>query len=87
MNTKPQYGILASDLIEMIRSEYKEDEVVGFSVYGKSDVELDLHEKMTDDQWQTFLKEFVEDEMLNEQRAMAWMQALDVVRQEIEIEE
>lgn len=84
MNTKPQYGILASDLIEMIKGEYKEDEVIGFSIYGKSDVEMDLDYKMTDDQWQTFLKEFVTDEMLNEQRAMAWMQAIDVVRQEIE---
>ena len=84
MNTKPQYGILASDLIEMIKSEYKEDEVIGFSIYGKSDAELDLDGKMTDAQWETFLKEFVTDEMLNDQRAMAWMQALEVVRQEME---
>jgi len=84
MNTKPKWGILASDLIELIKGEYKDDEVIGFSIYGKSDIEIDLDYKVTDEQWEKFLEAFVTDDNLNEIRAMAWMDALQIIRDEVE---
>ena len=84
MNTKPKWGILASDLIELIKGEYKDDEVIGFSIYGKSDIELDLDYKVTDEQWEKFLEAFVTDDNLNEIRASAWMDALQIIRDEVE---
>jgi hypothetical protein len=75
--------VTAGTLAEIV-AEYDENEIVSYNVYGKSDVEFDLGYSITDDQWKKFITAFQNDDVLNEVRAAAWMEALDLVREEVE---
>jgi hypothetical protein len=77
--------ITAGTLAEIV-AEYDEDEIVSYNVYSKSDVEGDLDCTITDEQWKKFIVAFQNDDVLNEVRAAAWMEALENLRQELGIE-
>jgi len=79
--------ITAGGLAEYLSQEYEEGEIVSYNVYGKSDVESDLGCEITDEQWQEFIREWENDDVLNEIRAQTWMLCVDNLRQELEIEE
>ena len=75
--------VTASTLAEIV-GEYDENEIVSYNVYGKSDVEFDLGYSITDNQWKKFITAFQNDDVLNEVRAAAWMEALELIREEVE---
>jgi len=75
--------VTASGLAEIV-AEYEPNEIVSYNVYGKSDVEFDLGYSITDDQWKKFITAFQNDDVLNEVRAAAWMEALELIREEVE---
>jgi len=79
--------ITAGGLAEYLSQEYEEGEIVSYNVYGKSDVESDLGCEITDEQWQEFIREWENDDVLNEIRAQTWMLCVDNLRLELEIEE
>ena len=76
----------AGDLAEFVSREFDEDEIISYNVYGKSDVEGDLGCEITDEQWREFVKEWENDNVLNEIRAQTWMLCVDNLRQELGIE-
>jgi hypothetical protein len=78
--------ITASGLAEYLSQEYKGSEIVSYNVYSKSDVESDLGCEITDEQWQGFVREWENDNVLNEVRAETWMLCVDNLRQELGIE-
>ena len=78
--------ITAKGLAEYLSREYEEAEIVSYNVYGKSDVEFDLGCEITDKQWQDFVREWENDNVLNEIRAQTWLLCIDNLRQELEIE-
>jgi hypothetical protein len=78
--------ITAGQVAEFISQEIDEDEIVHWGVWCKSDVESDLGVEITDEQWLRFLRLFVNDDVLNEVRAAAWLEAVDTIRQEMDIE-
>jgi hypothetical protein len=79
--------ITAGGLSEYLSQEYDENEIVSYSVYGKSDVESDLGCEITDEQWKDFIREWESDDVLNEIRAQSWMLCIDNLRQELGIDE
>jgi hypothetical protein len=79
--------ITAGALAEYVSQEFVEDEIVSYSVYSKSDVESDLGCEITDEQWLRFLHLWENDNVLNEVRAETWMQTVEALRQEFDIEE
>jgi acyl carrier protein len=78
--------LTAGQVAEFISQEFDEDELVHWGVWCKSDVESDLGVEITNEQWLKFLRLFVNDDVLNEVRAAAWMEAVDTIRQELGIE-
>ncbi len=76
--------ITAGALAEYVSQEFEEDELVSYNVYSKSDVESDLGYEITDEQWVKFLRLWENDDVLNEVRAAAWMETVEVIRQEVE---
>lgn len=78
--------LTAGQVGEFISQEFDEDELVHWGVWCKSDVESDLGVEITKEQWIKFLRLFVNDDVLNEVRAAAWMEAVDTIRQELGIE-
>jgi len=76
--------ITAGALAEYVSQEFEEDELVSYRVYSKSDVESDLGYEITDEQWVKFLRLWENDDVLNEVRAAAWMETVEVIRQEVE---
>jgi hypothetical protein len=80
------FFITAGGLSEYLSQEYDENEILSYNVYGKSDVESDLGCEITDEQWKDFIREWESDDVLNEVRAAAWMEAVDTIRQELGIE-
>ena len=78
--------ITAGELTEYLSQNYKTDDIVSYNVYGKSDVEDDLGCEITDEQWKDFIKEWENDDVLNEIRAQSWMLCVDNLRQELGIE-
>jgi len=76
--------ITAGALAEYVSQEFEEDELVSYRVYSKSDVESDLGYEITDKQWVKFLRLWENDDVLNEVRAAAWMETVEVIRQEVE---
>jgi hypothetical protein len=82
-NTSMIEWVTAGDLAEIV-AEYDDDDIVSYNVYGKSDVEFDLGYSITDEQFKKFITAFQNDDVLNEVRAAAWMEALDLVREEVE---
>lgn len=79
--------ITAGQVAEFVSQEFDEDEIVHWGVWCKSDVESDLGVEITQEQWVKFLRLFVNDDVLNEVRAAAWMEAVDVIRQDLGLEE
>jgi hypothetical protein len=77
--------VTASGLAEIV-AEYEPNEIISYNVYGKSDVEDDLDCKITDEQWKKFIVDFQNDDVLNEVRAAAWMEAIQNLRDELGIE-
>jgi hypothetical protein len=77
--------VTASGLAEIV-GEYDENEIVSYNVYGKSDVEFDLGYSITEEQFKKFITAFQNDDVLNEVRAAAWMEAVDTIRQELGVE-
>jgi hypothetical protein len=78
--------LTAGQVAEFVSQEFDEDELVHWGVWCKSDVESDLGVEITEEQWIKFLRLFVNDDVLNEVRAAAWMEAVDTIRQELGIE-
>ena len=76
--------LTAGQVAEYVSQEFDEDEIVHWGVWCKSDVESDLGVEITQEQWLKFLRLFVNDDVLNEVRAAAWMEAVEVIRQEVE---
>ena len=76
--------LTAGQVAEYVSQEFDEDEIVHWGVWCKSDVESDLGVEITQEQWLKFLRLFVKDDVLNEVRAAAWMEAVEVIRQEVE---
>ena len=76
--------LTAGQVAEYVSQEFDEDETVHWGVWCKSDVESDLGVEITQEQWLKFLRLFVNDDVLNEVRAAAWMEAVEVIRQEVE---
>ena len=79
--------LTAGLVAEYIGQEFEEDEIVSYSIYSKSDVESDLGVEITDEMWMKFLRLWENDDVLNEVRAAAWMEAVETIRQELGIEE
>ena len=73
----------AKEALEIILKLDKE-ELISASIVDKSDVEADLGYEITDEQWQKFVDAYETDEILNDQRALAWMDALQIIRDEVE---
>ena len=76
--------ITAGALAEYVDQEFEESETVSYNIYSKSDVESDLGVEITEEQWLKFLRLWENDDVLNEVRAAAWMEAVEVIRQEVE---
>jgi hypothetical protein len=79
--------LTAGQVAEFVSQEFDEDEIVHWGVWCKSDVESDLGIEITEEQWLKFLRLFVNDDVLNEVRAAAWMEAVDTIRQDLGLEE
>jgi hypothetical protein len=79
--------LTAGQVAEFVSQEFDEDEIVHWGVWCKSDVESDLGVEITEEQWLKFLRLFVNDDVLNEVRAAAWMEAVDTIRQDLGLEE
>jgi hypothetical protein len=75
--------VTASRLAEVV-AEYDPNEIVSYNVYGKADVEFDLGYSITEEQFKKFITAFQNDDVLNEVRAAAWMEALEPIREEVE---
>jgi hypothetical protein len=82
-----QEFMTAGQLAEYLSQEFKEDEIVSYNVYSKSDVESDLGCEITDEQWMKFARAWENDDVLNEVRAAAWMETVDTLRLELGLEE
>jgi hypothetical protein len=78
--------LTAGLVAEYLDQEFDENEIVSYNIYSKSDVESDLGVEITDEQWIKFLRLWENDDVLNEVRAAAWMEAVDTIRQELGIE-
>jgi len=78
--------LTAGQVAEYLDQEFEESEIVSYNIYSKSDVESELGVEITDEQWLKFLRLWENDDVLNEVRAAAWMEAVDTIRQELGIE-
>jgi len=78
--------LTAGQVAEYLDQEFDENETVSYNIYSKSDVESDLGVEITDEVWLKFLRLWENDDVLNEVRAAAWMEAVDTIRQELGIE-
>ena len=78
--------LTAGQVAEYLDQEFVEDEIVSYNIYSKSDVESELGVEITDELWLKFLRLWENDDVLNEVRAAAWMEAVDTIRQELGIE-
>jgi hypothetical protein len=78
--------LTAGQVAEYLDQEFEESEIVSYNIYSKSDVESDLGVEITDEVWLKFLRLWENDDVLNEVRAAAWMEAVDTIRQELGIE-
>jgi hypothetical protein len=78
--------LMAGQVAEYLDQEFDESELVSYNIYSKSDVESDLGVEITNEVWIKFLRLWENDDVLNEVRAAAWMEAVDTIRQELGIE-
>ncbi len=75
----------AKEAMEILLKLDKEEDVI-VNIIDKTDVEDDLGYEITNEKWLEFIETFENDEMMNDQRAMAWMEALESIREEEEVE-
>jgi hypothetical protein len=75
----------AKEAMEILLKLDKDEDVI-VSIIDKTDVEDDLGYELTNEKWLEFIETFENDEMMNDQRAMAWMDALESIREEEEVE-
>lgn len=73
----------AKEALEIILKLDKEEDVI-VNIIDKTDVEDDLGYEITNEKWLEFIETFENDEMMNDQRAFAWMEALESLREEEE---
>lgn len=73
----------AKEALEIILKLDKEEDVI-VNIIDKTDVEDELGYEITNEKWLEFIETFENDEMMNDQRAMAWMEALESLREEEE---
>jgi hypothetical protein len=78
--------LTAGQVAEYLDQEFEESEIVSYNIYCQSDVESDLGVEITNEVWIKFLRLWENDDVLNEVRAAAWMEAVDTIRQELGIE-
>jgi hypothetical protein len=74
----------AGQVAEFISQEFDENELVHWGVWCKSDVESELGCEITDEQWIKFLRLWTNDFVFNQVRAETFMNAVNVIRQELE---
>ena len=79
--------LTAGLVCEYLSQEFEEEEIVSYNIYSKSDVESDLGVEITDEQWLKFLRLWENDDVLNETRAQVWMETVETLRQELDVEE
>ena len=75
----------AKEAMEILLKLDKDEDVI-VNIIDKTDVEDDLGYELTNEKWLEFIETFENDEMMNDQRAMAWMEALESIREEEEVE-
>lgn len=75
----------AKEAMEILLKLDKDEDVI-VSIIDKTDVEDDLGYELTNEKWLEFIETLENDEMMNDQRAMAWMDALESIREEEEVE-
>jgi len=75
----------AKEAMEILLKLDKDEDVI-VNIIDKTDVEDDLGYELTNEKWLEFIETFENDEMMNDQRAMAWMDALESIREEEEVE-
>ena len=76
--------LTAGQVAEFIAQEFDENELVHWGVWCKSDVESELDCEITDEQWIKFLRLWTNDFVFNQVRAETFMNAVNVIRQELE---
>jgi hypothetical protein len=78
--------LTAGQVAEFVSQEFDEDELVHWGVWCKSDVESDLGQEITEEQWLKFLRIWTNDEVFNQVRAETFMNAVNVIRQDLGLE-
>jgi hypothetical protein len=78
--------LTAGQVAEFVSQEFDEDELVHWGVWCKSDVEAELGKEITEEQWIRFLRLWTNDFVFNQVRAETFMNAVEVIRQEMVIE-
>jgi acyl carrier protein len=76
--------LTANQVVEFIAQEFDPNELVHWGVWCKSDVESELGCEITDEQWIRFLRLWTNDFVFNQVRAETFMNAVNVIRQELE---
>jgi acyl carrier protein len=76
--------LTANQVVEFIAQEFDPNELVHWGVWCKSDVESELGCEITDEQWIKFLRLWTNDFVFNQVRAETFMNAVNVIRQELE---
>jgi acyl carrier protein len=75
--------LTAGQVAEFIAQEFDDNELVHWGVWCKSDVESELGCEITEEQWIRFLRLWTNDFVFNAVRAETFMNAVNVIRQEI----
>jgi hypothetical protein len=75
--------LTAGQVAEFISQEFDEDELVHWGVWCKSDVESHLGRVVTDEQWIIFLRAWTNNEIFQEVREKTWLEAVELIREEI----
>jgi hypothetical protein len=78
--------LTAGQVAEYVDQEFDENEIVHWGVWCKSDVESELGCEITNEQWIRFLRLWTNDFVFNQVRAETFMNAVEVIRQEMVIE-
>jgi hypothetical protein len=78
--------LTADQVAGFIAQEFDPNELVHWGVWCKSDVESELGCEITEEQWIRFLRLWTNDFVFNQVRAETFMNAVEVIRQEMVIE-
>jgi hypothetical protein len=76
----------AGQVAEFIAQEFDYNELVHWGVWCKSDVESELGCEITEEQWIKFLRLWTNDFVFNQVRAETFMNAVNVIRQDLGLE-